>query len=160
MRWAATNLSGTRFSTCGVEPPLSFPDDHFDLAFAISVWTHYSEPAALSWLDELRRVIKPGGHLLLTALGYRSVELHAEDWGGWPPELIAETATTLYSDGHKFVGGYGKDLSLALATPNWGEAFFTPEWLADHACPTWAILDFKPGRVENHQDLYLLERRR
>jgi SAM-dependent methyltransferase len=157
--WAAANLPAARFSRCEVEPPLSFPDDYFDFVFAISIWTHYSEPAALRWLDEMRRVVTPGGHLLLTAAGYRSVELHAGEWGGWPAELVAETATTLYTDGHKFVGGYGKELSLALSTPDWGEAFFAPEWLADNACPSWAILEFKPGFVENHQDLYLLERR-
>jgi SAM-dependent methyltransferase len=157
--WAAANLNGASYSACGTEPPLAFPDEHFDLVFAISVWSHYSEPAALRWLDDMQRVIAPGGHLLLTAAGYRSVELYTGDWAGWPPELIAETATALYTHGHKFVGGYGKDLSLAESSPDWGEAFFTPEWLADHACPAWAILDYLPGFVEAHHDLYLLERR-
>lgn len=158
--WAAENLPGARFSRCDVEPPLPFPDDHFDLVFAISIWTHYSEPAALRWLDEMRRIVVPGGHLLITASGYRSVELHGGEWGGWPADLTAEVATTLYTDGHRFVGGYGKELTLALSTSDWGEAFFTPDWLAEHACPAWAILDYTPGRVENHQDLYLLEHRR
>jgi SAM-dependent methyltransferase len=157
--WAAANLNGAQFSACGVEPPLPFPDKHFDLVFAISIWTHYSELAARRWLDEMQRVIAPGGHLLLTAAGYRSVELYTGDWAGWPPELIAETATALYTDGHKFVGGYGKHLSLAESSPDWGEAFFTPEWLADNATPAWAILNYLPGFVEAHHDLYLLERR-
>jgi SAM-dependent methyltransferase len=157
--WAAANLPGVQFAACDADPPLTFGDQHFDFVFAISIWSHYSEPAALRWLDEMRRIVTRGGHLLLTGLGYRSVEMHGGEWGGWPPELIAEVATTLYADGHKFVGGYGKDLSLELSTPDWGEAFFTPDWLADHACPDWALVDYKPGYIENHQDLYLLERR-
>lgn len=157
--WAAANLPGARFTRSPVEPPLTFPDHYFDVVFAISIWTHYSEPAAIRWLEEMRRVIAPGGHLLLTGSGYRSVELHGGAWGGWRADLIAETATALYTDGYKFVGGYGRDLLLTPATPDWGESFFTADWLADHVCPLWAILDYKPGYVENHQDLYVLERR-
>jgi SAM-dependent methyltransferase len=157
--WAADTLSGIRFFRSYVEPPLPLPADHFDAVYAIGIWTHYSEPAALSWLEEMRRIIAPGGHLVLTSHGNRSVELHGSDWGGWGPDLIAEAVTRLYTDGHKFFGGYGKALSVADSTPDWGEAFFTPEWLADSACPTWAVLEFNPGRVENHHDLYVLERR-
>jgi len=159
INWAAANLPGAQFFTSAVEPPLPFPDDHFDFVYAFSIWTHYSEPAALRWLDEMRRIIAVGGHLLLTASGFGSVGVHAGEWGNWPAELVADVATGLYADGHKFVGGYGKELSLATATRDWGEAFFTSEWLADHACPSWAILDYEPGHVENHQDLYVLERR-
>ena len=97
--------------------------------------------------------------MVLTAAGYRSVEMHAGEWGNWPADLIADTVTRLYADGHRFVGGFGRHLSLATATPDWGEAFFTPEWLADNACPGWAVVDYKPGYVENNHDLYLLERR-
>lgn len=157
--WADAHVQGAQFSTSDADPPLAFPDEHFDLVYAISIWSHYSEPAALRWLDEMRRIVAPGGHLLLTAHGYRSVERHAEGRDAWPPELIAETATRLYADGHKFVGGYGHAMSLELSTSDWGEAFLTPDWLAEHACPAWAVLDYKPGSIEDHQDLYLLERR-
>jgi SAM-dependent methyltransferase len=160
IKWAAENLPGIRFFTSAVEPPLPFRDDHLNAVYALGVWTHFSETAALRWLEEMRRIVRPGGRLLLTSHGYRSVELHGSEWGGWAPDLVAEAATRLYSDGHKFFGGYGKGLSVADSTPDWGEAFFTPEWLADRACPAWAILEFNSGRVENHHDLYVLERRR
>lgn len=160
VEWAAENLSGINFFTSAVDPPLPFASEQFDAVYAVGIWTHYSETAALRWLEEMRRIVTPRGHLLLTSHGYRSVELHASDWGGWGPDLVAEAATRLYSDGHKFFGGYGKGLSVTASTPDWGEAFFTPEWLADRACPAWAILEFDSGRVENHHDLYVLERRR
>jgi SAM-dependent methyltransferase len=160
VEWAEANLPGINFFTSAVDPPLSLPAEHFDAVYAVGIWTHYSERAALKWLDEMRRIITPGGHLVLTSHGYRSVELHGSDWGGWGPDLVAEAATRLYSNGHTFFGGYGKALSVADSTPDWGEAFFTPEWLADRACPEWAILEFDSGRVENHHDLYVLERRR
>ncbi len=157
--WAAENLPGVAFSPSDVEPPLRYADDHFDAVYAVSIWTHYSEPAAIRWLEEMRRVVQPGGKLVLSAHGYRSVELHGGEWGNWPADLIADTVTRLYTDGHKFLGGYGKALSVAESTPDWGEAFFTPEWLDDRATPEWAVVEYNPGRVENNQDLYVLERR-
>jgi SAM-dependent methyltransferase len=159
INWAAKNLPGASFVPSGLEPPLPFPEHCFDLVYAIGIWTHYSEPAALRWLGEVHRVTALGGHVLLTAAGYQSLEMHAGQWGGWSSDLIADTATRLYTDGHKFVGGVGRHLSLEAATPDWGEAFFTPEWLADRACPGFAIVDYKPGCVENNHDLYVLERR-
>jgi SAM-dependent methyltransferase len=157
--WAAAHLPGTSFFTSSTEPPLPVEDERFDYVYGIGIWTQYSERAALRWLEEMRRILRKGGHFLLTAHGYRALEMHAGDWGSWPSELVADAATRLYTDGYKFVGGYGKQLSLQLATRDWGEAFFTPEWLCDHACPDWAVVDYRPGSVENNHDLYLLERR-
>ncbi len=45
------------------EPPLAFADGHFDFVVAISIWSHYGERAAIRWLDEMHRIIRPGGHL-------------------------------------------------------------------------------------------------
>ena len=51
-----------------IEPPLPFPDDHFDLVTAFSVFTHITTYWA-EWILELQRVIKPGGFALVTVLG-------------------------------------------------------------------------------------------
>jgi SAM-dependent methyltransferase len=46
-------------------PTLPFPDGYLDCVIAFSVLTHVdSEDTA--WLLELRRIVKPGGHLYLT----------------------------------------------------------------------------------------------
>jgi SAM-dependent methyltransferase len=160
VRWAEANLAGIRVFVNDLAPPLPVAEEHFDAVYAIGIWTHYSDQAALRWLEEMRRIIEPGGHLVLTSHGHRSLELHAGEWGNWSADLVAEALTRLYTDGHKFFGGYGKELSVAQATPDWGEAFFTPEWLAEQVCPDWAIADYDSGRVENNHDIYVLQRRR
>jgi SAM-dependent methyltransferase len=49
-------------------PPLPFPDGHFDLVLAISVFTHITAYWS-DWLLEMRRILKPDGLLLATVLG-------------------------------------------------------------------------------------------
>lgn len=55
------------FSEClsvDANQPLPFPDDHFDLVWSSEVIEHLQTPA--SSLDELRRVVRPGGDIVLT----------------------------------------------------------------------------------------------
>jgi SAM-dependent methyltransferase len=56
IEWARQNLPGIDFRTNVLEPPLAFADD-IPLA-----WPR-------PWLEELRRVLRPGGYLLCTVLG-------------------------------------------------------------------------------------------
>jgi SAM-dependent methyltransferase len=51
-----------------IEPPLPFPDSHFDLVTAISVFTHITTYWA-EWILEMQRITKPGGFVLATILG-------------------------------------------------------------------------------------------
>ena len=56
----------SRFELNDPLPPTELATGHFDLAFSYSVFTHLREDVHLAWLDELRRVVKPGGLLILT----------------------------------------------------------------------------------------------
>jgi SAM-dependent methyltransferase len=67
--WCRANLSFARFETNGLAPPLAFGDASFDLVYALSVFTHLTPGLQTAWRDELRRVLKPGGRLLLTTHG-------------------------------------------------------------------------------------------
>ncbi len=71
--WCRANLPYGRFETNGLAPPLAFADASFDLVYALSVFTHLTAELQLAWRDELRRVLKPGGLLLVTTHG-RSYE--------------------------------------------------------------------------------------
>ncbi len=67
--WCRLNLPFARFETNGLEPPLAYADESFDLVHALSVFTHLPEELQLEWMQELRRVLRPGGLLLLTTHG-------------------------------------------------------------------------------------------
>jgi SAM-dependent methyltransferase len=69
IRWCQENLTFAQFEVNGLAPPLPFADGQFDLVYALSVFTHLSQPLQREWLAELGRVITPGGLLVFTTRG-------------------------------------------------------------------------------------------
>ena len=67
--WCRANLPFGTFEMNGLAPPLAFDDASFDLVYALSVFTHLTADLQLAWRDELRRVLRPGGRLLVTTHG-------------------------------------------------------------------------------------------
>lgn len=69
VEWARDNLcppiAGIELN--GFDPPLPYPDDHFDVVTAFSVFTHLGTNWA-EWLLEVRRVLKPNGILIASIL--------------------------------------------------------------------------------------------
>ena len=47
---------------------LPFPDGSFDLACTFQVIEHIPEPKILPWVEEIRRVLRPGGRLFVSTL--------------------------------------------------------------------------------------------
>lgn len=69
--WCQRTFRGPTFRTNDLSPPLSFPDRSFDVVFAVSVLTHLSLEQQHAWLQELCRILVPGGSLILTTHGQR-----------------------------------------------------------------------------------------
>lgn len=157
IRWARRDLRRIRFAVSPGSPPLSYSDGFFDLVFAISIWSHFAESAALQWFDEMRRIIRPGGHLVLTSHGYQSIA-HCADHALRSPENLADIREALYSRGFWFAPEFGERGDWGIVHPEWGTAFLTTEWLLANLCPRWLVADFAIGRAEGNQDLIVLKR--
>lgn len=69
IQWGKSNLKFVRYSSNLLTPPLPFAAAKFDLCYAVSVFTHLPESLQRPWIEELHRVIEPGGILLLTLSG-------------------------------------------------------------------------------------------
>ena len=162
--WATDHAPGIEFFVSDTSPPMPFADRSLDLAFAISVWSHYSEAAALRWLAEMYRVIRPGGHLILTTHGLQSCVWFTQYRDPWigarlGADWILNTAHELERAGHSFPDVFGRSGDWGVVDRDWGLAFFTPEWLLNNTMPNWALVDYAIGRADGNQDVYALERR-
>jgi SAM-dependent methyltransferase len=69
VEWCARNLPFVQTAVNGPEPPLPYPESSFDFVYTFSVIAHFPPPLDRRWLDELRRVLRPGGFLLFTTHG-------------------------------------------------------------------------------------------
>jgi SAM-dependent methyltransferase len=157
IRWAQQHLPGIEFFRSGNAPPLRLEDRSLGLAFAISIWSHFEPQLGLRWFEEMRRVIAPGGYLVMTTHGLTSVAHYAEN-GRRTRAQCEEIAEALYRRGWWYAPEFGAEGDWGVVNPDWGTAFLTPEWLVTQLCPRWRILEFAPGRNAANQDVYVLQR--
>jgi SAM-dependent methyltransferase len=156
--WAKENLTGIDCRISPQEPPLDYPDAYFDTAYAVSIWSHFGEGAALRWLDEMHRIIRPGGTLLLTVHGWNSPYYLARE-RLWDLRDAEQAADDLYRRGFHYLDVFGEDGDFGVKSREWGMAFMTMEWLTDRVTPAWSLELHRTAFIEDNQDLVVLRRR-
>ncbi len=81
--WLKGNYSKfAEFSVAPHTPPTIYDDRMFDFIFGVSVMTHLPEDMQFQWLEELSRITKPGGYVMLSTHGegiYRSLGKEVND---------------------------------------------------------------------------------
>ncbi len=116
--WLAANHTYGTFVTVEETPGLPWPNGHFDLIYAVSVFTHMTDPWA-GWLLELRRVLAPSGLFVATVLGEAMIEV--ERGGAWNED---EIGMMVLRRGQDWAGG-GPTVFLShwWIREHWGRAF-------------------------------------
>ena len=72
LQWLERTMPDGTFSAGTAMPPVEYDAEYFDLIYSISVLTHLTQEQERAWLDEWHRLLKVGGHLIVTFRG--------EDW--------------------------------------------------------------------------------
>jgi SAM-dependent methyltransferase len=68
--WNQANLAGlAHFVANPALPPTTFAAGQFDAIYSVSVFTHLPEDMQFVWLNELRRILAPGGVLVASLHG-------------------------------------------------------------------------------------------
>lgn len=147
------------FSLVPSFPPTELPDDHFDLIYLYSVFSHLSEKACDAWITEFRRILKPGGLVIATTWPRQFIEdcARTRREGTRAAHVGAklsflETADWLarYDRGelcHSPVGAGGND---ALPETFYGETCIPQEYPARHWSDRLQFCEF----VTNHPGIY------
>lgn len=67
--WCSKNLKSISFQKNSLTPPMNYEDSFFDLIISISIFTHLSLEKHYLWMDEILRILKPGGIAFITSQG-------------------------------------------------------------------------------------------
>ena len=140
--WCRDNLPFARVERNELEPPLPLEADRFDLVYGLSVFTHLPERLQHAWMDELRRVVTPGGHLLLTTHGRHYLDrLHEEER-------------------QRFLAGELVVRWERVAGTNLCAAYHPQAWVTEQLASDFELVEFVPEGAQGnpHQDLYLLRK--
>jgi SAM-dependent methyltransferase len=130
--WCRRNLTFATFSVNGPMPPLEYPTGSFDLVYAISVFTHLTEPSARAWMAELTRILAPGGILVVTTHGD---SLAAEALGRRERAAYAAghiVVTYPQSEGENLCAAYHPVGSVAALAPGLEHVLHRPQALEAH----------------------------
>jgi SAM-dependent methyltransferase len=157
IEWAAAHLPGIEFAVSPQEPPLALEAGSTDAVLAISVWSHFGAGAAERWLAEMHRLLRPGGALVFTFQGPGSIA-HYLRTGEIDEDGASAAAEALLASGHHLVQPFGPDGDWGVASPEWGMAYMTLEWLLARATPAWSLALHEPSRIDENQDLVVLTR--
>ena len=143
--WSDLNLIGASFRLVGVSPPTSYESNSFDLIYGVSVLTHMDEEHQFAWLDELRRILRPGGILLVTFHG-RSF-LH---------QLSPEHRSVVTTSGFLAVDD---PVGVAFAPPGYYKmSYHSVGYIREHWLRYFDLLGIIERGMLNHQDLAVLTR--
>ncbi len=143
--WAAESLEG-RFTVCGQDPPLSFPDSHFDLVTAASVMTHLTRDHQERWLLEILRVLRPGGIFLATT--------HGEFAARWLFPDAAELERILEHGFHDDTRDAG--LQHVASSEYYRSTYQTIEFNRRFWGRYFEVLEVVEGGMNNLQDVWVL----
>jgi SAM-dependent methyltransferase len=156
--WAGENLDGIEFFVSPLEPPLELDPGSLDAVMAVSVWSHFGAGAAVRWLEEMARLVRPGGVLVLTIQSAGSLAYFLQG-GHVGREYARRVGEELLAEGHAWVEAFGPEGDWGVKHPEWGMGYMTLEWLAQRSLADWTLERFDPRRIDANQDLVVLRRR-
>ena len=131
IEWCRQHLDFATFSLSKESPPIDYAADSFDFIYVISVFTHLDEDYQFRWLEELRRIAKPGGVLLLTLHGPKN--------------------------GQRFF--FERSYEKGLFPAWYQNTYHSKEYVFENFGKYFQVLDYFPHSMNDSQDVVVLRKR-
>lgn len=142
-------------------PPLPFVGEQFDCIYAFSVWTHLPIGLQDEWLAEACRILKPGGLLLISTMGYRALKLLREGNNPLESDWHAISDNDLRTRGAIYyeypIFGQDDELFSGISA-SYGVAVHDPDYIRRNWSANFMVLEIVEGAFREHQDLVVLRK--
>lgn len=157
IEWAQEHLPGISWVASPFTPPLPFETNQFDLIVSVSVLSHLEDDLALSWVQEIARVLTPGGLALLSTHGNHAWEQFRS--GAVSSGIVRrpdiDAHGNLDDEGQIFLPFYDADSATPGTDSRFGNAFQSEA----HIRGSWGkhldIVEVLPRGMNGWQDLVL-----
>ena len=160
--WCSENLPAGHFRATQPLPPTGYPDSHFPLVIGYSVFTHLDAGLQHAWLEEIRRIVTPGGLFLASVNGHLVARFAFPPTSPavprpWYQRWRKSDPVNLTAAG--FVDA-GEDVALKGVAPAgyYRGVFQSPEWTRREWSKHFRVLAILEGGMQNYQDLVILQK--
>lgn len=141
----------SRFEVVRPEGPTPFADATFDLVYAFSVFSHFSEGMHERWLDEIRRILRPGGVFVATTRRRDFIEQSVLDRLRRPWSRHPDAIAGMFADTSRWLDAYDAGQYCHEPLPgmvDWGETCIPRAYVVRHWSRRFALRQFidDPGR--------------
>ena len=142
VEWCNEHLPFSETTVNELSPPLPYSDATFDLVYAFSVMTHLSEDLQHAWIQECRRVLKPGGYLLFSTLG----------------EYFVSRNRLTEEEQSSFAGGNLVVLYESSAGTSLCSAYHPPEYVRRELAGDLDVVTFRAAADDGRHDIHVLRK--
>lgn len=149
IRWASVNTPEiATFVTTPVMPPMPFESGTFDAIYCISLFTHLDEPMQDAWLNEIARLLKPGGLLLATTHGELATASCSE-----------KELSLMQTRGFVFRKESARRIKLDGLPEFYQTSFHSKRYVLEHWSKVLDVVSYVPGGIQQHQDVVVLRQK-
>ena len=147
LHWVRESLPGPSFTRVAPFPPTSYPDEAFDFVYGISIFTHLTEDTQKLWLQELRRITRPGGIVACSVLGE----------AGAPADIKPQLKRSGFAD---VLSPQSAEFAPYSNSDYYRVAYHSKKYILDIWSQYLDILEYVEFGINSHQDLVIMERTR
>ena len=142
VKWCRDHLKFSQFKVNTLSDKLAYADESFDFIYAYSVFTHLNEELQFFWIDELSRVLKPGGYIYFTTHG----------------EYFVRALNP--AERESFQKGQPVIREQQQPGSNFCASFHPPKYVHETLAKNFNVVDFVPGseRGWSDQDIHLVKK--
>jgi len=135
------------------DPPLPYENNFFDVIYSISVWTHLEQKDEELWLAEIKRILKPGGIILISFIGPNGLPLRQKRYSDWKEINQSDLSQRgrVYIEHKNQNSGTGSEF-----TPRWGTTMHTPGYIIENWSKNLEVLEIAENGLPASQHSYAI----